>query len=121
MHPLSAVASIHENTVFNELFSSARIVIEHVNGLLKGRFCSLRGLRIQVKTANDFRRINEWICVCLVLHNILLRLRDSWNEENHEDDADEIDFPLNGAENVPAQDLRQHVQNIVLQWYYTNF
>jgi hypothetical protein len=37
-------ASIPHNKLFNKLFSSGRVVIEHVNGILKGRFGSLRGI-----------------------------------------------------------------------------
>jgi hypothetical protein len=43
------MAIIPHNQLFNTLFSSARVHIEHLNGLLKGRFCSLKGLRTQVK------------------------------------------------------------------------
>ena len=115
-------ASIPHNKVFNELFSSGRIVIEHVNGILKGRFSSLRGIRIQVKTAADFQRINEWITVCLVLHNILLRFNDSWEEEDAEDAEDEEVHVIPAAAEPPtAQELRQQVQNRLLAWYYANF
>ena len=112
-------ASIPHNKVFNELFSSGRIVIEHVNGILKGRFSSLRGIRIQVKTAEDFQRINEWITVCLILHNILLRFNDTWDEEDEEEEVEEAQVPAGGVETVPAQQLRQQVQNRLLDWYYT--
>jgi hypothetical protein len=115
-------ASIPHNKVFNELFSSGRIVIEHVNGILKGRFSSLKGIRIQVKTATDFQRINEWITVCLILHNILLRFNDSWEEEDEEDAEDEeVHLPAAGAEPTPSQQLRQQVQTRLLEWYYANF
>jgi len=52
-------ALLPENEVFNVLFSTARVKIEHVNGILKARFTSLKGLRIQVKQLDDFVRVNE--------------------------------------------------------------
>ena len=67
-------ASIPHNEVFNELFSPARQVIEHVNGILKGRFQSLKGIRVEIKTAHDLNFFCEWILVCIILHNILIRL-----------------------------------------------
>ena len=36
-------ASIPHNAIFNTLFSQARCFIEHVNGMLKSRFPSLKG------------------------------------------------------------------------------
>ena len=109
-------ASVPHNKVFNELFSSGRIVIEHVNGILKARFSSLRGIRIQVKTADDFRRINEWICVCLILHNLLLRFNDSWMDEIVDDD--DFDVAEHEPEQIPAAQLRQQVQQRLLNWFY---
>ena len=38
-------AQVPANKVFNELFSSGRVTIEHVNGRWKGRFASLKGFR----------------------------------------------------------------------------
>ena len=52
-------AEIEYNKLFNYYFSSARTIIEHVNGMLKNRFQSLRGIRIQVKTKKDFDAINR--------------------------------------------------------------
>ena len=57
-------ATLPENEMFNFYFSSARTIIEHVNGILKNRFSSLRGIRTQVKTKEDFVAINDHIVVC---------------------------------------------------------
>ncbi len=38
--------------LFNKLFSSARTLIEHTNGILKARWSSLRGIRTQIKKVN---------------------------------------------------------------------
>jgi hypothetical protein len=111
-------ASLPHNSVFNELFSSGRIVIEHVNGIVKGRWCSLRGIRIQVKTVEDFNRINEWISVCLVLHNILNRFNDKWEEEDNTEEDDDVVFAQHAVETVPATELRILVQIHLLNWYY---
>jgi hypothetical protein len=69
-------ASIPHNEVYNTLFSSARQVIEHVNGIIKNRFGSLKNIRIEIKKAKDFETFNNWILVCLILHNLLLSFDD---------------------------------------------
>jgi hypothetical protein len=53
-----------------------------VNGILKGRFASLKGLSIQIRELKDFVAVNKWILVCLILHNILIEFNvDEWEHE----------------------------------------
>ncbi len=80
-------ANSTENTAFNAKFSAARVVVEHVMGLLKSRWTSLKGIRIQVKELDDLVRINEWILACLVLHNIVQSLNDEWDEVDEDEYA----------------------------------
>jgi len=112
-------ALIPENQVFNILFSIARVKIEHVNGMLKARFSSLKGLRIQVKKLDDFVRVNEWIVVCIILYNILLSFKDEWDDDGIEVDEDE---GMNGTDTIidthNGDVLRATVQNNLLNWYY---
>jgi hypothetical protein len=112
-------ASIPHNKVFNELFSSARVVIEHVNGILKNRFSSLREMRTQIKEKSDFKRINDWILVCLILHNILLSYSDEWDDVDLSDDEsdDNEEVPEDNT-NLTVQTLRMRVQNTLLTWFY---
>ncbi len=53
-----------------------RCHIEHVNDVLKNRFGSLKGLRLAIHTHADFQRVNLWIIVCLLLHNLLIEYND---------------------------------------------
>jgi hypothetical protein len=55
-----------------------------VNGMLKGRFASLKGVRILVTKISDFERMNEWICVCCVMHNMLNFMNDPWDDQDEE-------------------------------------
>ena len=55
----AAAAEEHDNICFNETFSSARVVVEHVMGLLKMRWQSLRGLPIQIKHKRDLLRCQQ--------------------------------------------------------------
>ena len=44
---------------------------QHVKGMLKSRFGSLKGIRVQVSKLEYFARVNKWIKVCIILYNIL--------------------------------------------------
>jgi hypothetical protein len=61
-----------ENAEFNLRLSRARVCVEHTLGILKNRFMCLKGIPIQVKKLDDFRRINEWIKACCILHNVII-------------------------------------------------
>ena len=75
---------------FNEVLSSARVTVEHVNGILKGRWQSLRGLRLVCKKKEDIQFICDWITCTIILHNLLIDLNDDWAKSDgwEEDDAD---------------------------------
>jgi hypothetical protein len=114
-------ASIPHNEVFNTLFSSARQVIEHLNGILKNRFGSLKNVRIEIKQRKDFQAFNDWILVCLILHNLLLSFNDEWHDEEapeEEDNAAPVDADGNNV--VQAYELRNRVQHHLLEWFYRN-
>ncbi|ETL25167.1 hypothetical protein L916_20947 [Phytophthora nicotianae] len=67
-------------SMFNKDLSKIRVWNEHCIGVLKGRFFSLKGLRLRLRNEHDGERIIAWIRVCVVLHNLLLyvpRLGDS--------------------------------------------
>ena len=110
------------NQVFNELFSSARCRIEHVNGVLKNRFSSLKGLRICIRTHADFQRVNLWILVCLLLHNLLIEYNDPWEVEDITDDEEDYDDmphlnPVGGDNLAAANNFRTQVQITLLNWF----
>lgn len=114
------LAEVPENKLFNHLFSSARCIIEHVNGILKGRFQSLKSIRVLILKVNDLKLVNDWILVCCILHNIMNALNDDWDEEEKEDN-DPIEEELRELvkENRCVDNLRVRVQNILLTWYYS--
>lgn len=115
-------ASIPHNKVYNTLFSSARQVIEHVNGILKNRFGSLKNVRIEIKKAEDFAKFNNWILVCLILHNILLSFEDFWEEDDPPEEEEILPqevLPVVDAENIlQAYELRNRVQHKLLEWFF---
>ena len=100
------LASKPRNKMFNELYSSARVTIEHVNGILKSRFSSLRGLRIQV---------NQYLKILCILHNILMKLKDDSEDEHVAEDIDNGNIDRADIQN--GNELRNVVQNTLLHLY----
>jgi len=92
-----------------------------VNGILKGRFQSLKSLRLLIRNVDDFKAVNEWILVCCIIHNIMNVFNDEWDKEEDEDNSP-IEEELKDLlkENRCISTLRDRVQNILLAWYYSN-
>lgn len=57
-----------ENTTFNYHVSRVRVRSEHCVGFLKGRWSSLRGLRIQINESAHLHFASLWITTCIILH-----------------------------------------------------
>ena len=55
--------------------------VEHANGVIKARFASLKGMPIDIRSNADHLRCAAWITSCVVLHNILIVLRDEFEYE----------------------------------------
>ncbi|KAJ7616875.1 hypothetical protein B0H17DRAFT_876951, partial [Mycena rosella] len=48
-----------------------RVKSEHAMGYIKGRFCSLRGLRQQIDDSVDHERALAWVKTCVVIHTLV--------------------------------------------------
>lgn len=89
------LADIREYARFNYYLSNLRVDIEHAFGVLKSRWPSLKGLRIRIQDDASYVYAVKWIQACVVLHNMMISLRDSWEvqydrEEQDEDDEEEL-------------------------------
>ncbi|CAD7060363.1 unnamed protein product [Tilletia caries] len=58
---------------FNRAVSNVRVRSEHAFGYLKGRFQSLRGLRVFIQDSEDHHRAVKTVVAALVAHNLALR------------------------------------------------
>ena len=111
---------IEDNHKFNVLFSSARVIIEHVNGMIKSRFGSLMGIRILISKREDFARANQWIKVCITLYNMFRCFNDNWQDDLENDDEIEDQDQHADVVSMRGLSLRQRVQANLLQWYYNH-
>lgn len=67
------------NRQFDMAVSHIRIRSEHCMGAIKGRFQSLRGLRIRINRKRDHVDACEWIRMCLILHNLVIDIEgEDW-------------------------------------------
>lgn len=87
-------------------------------GLLKGRFQSLRELRIQILSRKQHMWALMWIRTCIVLHNLIIHLEEGsgvnneWRQElfeaGHEDPRPElVETDSDGTEEGDAAELRR--------------
>jgi DDE superfamily endonuclease len=105
-------ASKDTNMFFNYKLSSCRIIIEHTIGILKSRWSSLKGLRLQLKNTSDLQQINEWIVVCIILHNFLLKCNDQWDNTTpgeEEIQADDTTTPGDSNQNNYRKNRKKEV------------
>ncbi|KIK23912.1 hypothetical protein PISMIDRAFT_99518, partial [Pisolithus microcarpus 441] len=49
---------------------------EHFYGSLKGHFQSLREMHFQIQNQRDLNFANMWIRCCLILHNLILKIKE---------------------------------------------
>lgn len=68
-----------------------RICSEHAIGFLKGRFHSLKHLRVHIKDANSHKLATYWIAACVGLHAFAMQCKA---EERVEDDDEHQDDPF---------------------------
>lgn len=102
---------------FNRHISSQRVAVEHTIGILKGRFQSLKELRVIISKDAGHKRACEWIQACAVLHNFLLEQGDEWEELEcvvFGNDAADIQYDINYPEHKKGQHKRQALLEIYL-------
>lgn len=66
---------------FNMELSKWRVIIEQIVGMLKGRFQSLKELRILIRGRRNVQRANAWIRACIILHNYTTSDGEAWHLE----------------------------------------
>lgn len=75
-------AKLEYNALFNKAQRRGRVKVEHCNGVIKARFSSLTAIPIDIRSDADHARVASWITACVVLHNVLLHLRDEFEHED---------------------------------------
>lgn len=114
------LAQLEHNEIFNYLFSRARCKIEHVNGVLKGRWMSLKSMTAQIRSEADFEYICNWIKCCIILHNFLVMNNDEFVVEVPP--PEDVGHDPVSRQLLTFTTIRETVQRNLLNWYYgTNY
>lgn len=92
-----ADAKLPHNALFNHAQRVGRVKVEHANGVIKARFASLKSIPIDIRSEADMPRCAVWITACVVLHNVLIHLRDEF--EYADDEVVDVD---DGVMNQPT-------------------
>lgn len=83
----SPARDIGDNDIFNNHVSMVRIRSEHAIGFLKGRFQSLKNLRVTINNASTHKIATYWIAACIGLHAFAMQCeKDEY--------GDDIDFTV---------------------------
>jgi len=107
---------------FNRHISKYRVKVEHTIGIMKGRFQSLLGLRVQVNKAAGHQKACRWVGGGAVLHNILISI-DNWNQPTDyihfepEDDAEPCEAFATSGIRTAADIIRQVLVEITNSMY----
>lgn len=75
-----------DNETFNNHVSIVRIRSEHAIGFLKGRFHSLKNLRVDIRDRNSHKIATYWVTACIGLHAFAMMCEDE--EKDDESDSD---------------------------------
>ncbi|KAF7349600.1 DDE Tnp4 domain-containing protein [Mycena sanguinolenta] len=75
------------NEEFNNHVSMVRIRSEHAIGFLKGRFQSLKGLRISIKDDKTHQFATYWVAACVGVHSFAMQCED---EERGPDEDEDV-------------------------------
>ena len=98
-----------------------RVKIEHCIGVLKGRFSSLKGLRVYLARRQQCGAALDWVEACCVLHNMMVSFRDTWEEDavvsGFEEAEDQRNGDNSGQLDTSNNAWRAAVQETVERFY----
>eukprot|EP00644_Phytophthora_capsici_P000100 jgi/Phyca11/99824/e_gw1.4.719.1 len=100
-----------DNEAFNTCVAHVRVVNEHTIGVLKGRWSSLRELRIQIKVKEDLERVLRWMHACVVLHNWLISFGDEWGSSDEDEPSDDEEVEEQEGNDDDAFPFRGHLKS----------
>jgi hypothetical protein len=109
------------NWRFNKKLSRVRIDIEHVFEMLKERWQSLTKMRLIIRNKKQYRFVIQWITICVILHNILIKNShvwdesdEWWDEEGQETHVDKL-MLLNQQQLREETLKREHIKEVILE------
>ena len=104
---------IPKNEEFNNHLSMVRIHSEHAIGFLKGRFHSLKHLRLRISDKRSHKFATYWIAACIGIHAFAMQCK----AEEREDEGSDFEDPFiaegllssSSDSDLPAQPARGNI------------
>ena len=93
-------SDLPDNGIYNNHVSMLRIRSEHAIGFLKGRFQSLKDLRVMIKDENSHKFATYWIVACIGIHSFAMTC-----EAEEKGDLSDDSFIAQGASTDASSDL----------------
>jgi DDE superfamily endonuclease len=88
--------NLPENDAFNTQVSKLRIRSEHAIGFLKGRFHSLKNLRVNIRDKDSHILATYWVAACIGLHSFAMQCEDKERELDSDNSGSEDPFVAEG-------------------------
>ncbi|MBW0488287.1 hypothetical protein O181_028002 [Austropuccinia psidii MF-1] len=92
-------SNLQINSDFNFCLAKSRVRNKHTIGILKGRWASLKQMRLQLNGQEDINLYVAWIKACCILHNMLANIKDSWDDLS---EAEKHDPPTRYQSEAPS-------------------
>lgn len=110
-------ANTPDNASFNYCLARSRVRNEHCIGVLKSRWGSLREMRQQIRNAEDYDHLLEWVVSCCILHNMLAHLGDAWDEMflDDEDGEPQVADEFNAIDVPTVNQFRETLKRTTLE------
>ena len=83
-----------DNALFNNHVSILRIRSEHAIGYLKGRFQSLKNLRVHIKDRSSHVLATYWVAACIGIHSFAMQHEADERREDGRASDDEYQDPF---------------------------
>lgn len=109
-----------DNAEFNYCLAKSRVRNEHCIGILKARWASLREMRQQLRSLKDMRIFIDWVLACCILHNMLARLGDAWDEMYSEDDDEDTVLEEDMQSSQSSYSFREALKKTTIETNYAH-
>jgi hypothetical protein len=74
-------AYVRKNTEFNYCLAKAQVQDKNTIGILKNQWSSLHEIQIHLYEQPHMKWHIKWIYCCIILHNMLAKLDNAWEEQ----------------------------------------
>ncbi|EFP76176.2 uncharacterized protein PGTG_02617 [Puccinia graminis f. sp. tritici CRL 75-36-700-3] len=110
------------NTDFNYCLAKSWVRNEHAIGILKTCWASLQELQLHLYKHRHMKHCAKWITSCIVLHNMLSDLGDTWDQQQEDiiiSPSASVQSSTNSNTPNNAEEKRTEVRNRCVQLNYS--